>query len=395
MPSRSVRSAAALAAISLSLTACSAGGQDAAPPSTSATATHPVFGQKTDRQVFLAVRETQKAGTARFTQKLTFTGTGGSIVRTMTGSLDFAGDRGRTEVAWVLPAKTPGKVRTAVLGSTPALEDGETSGTYLVDRQRIRYRAASSPYWIDYAPEDTSKGSARFTNNDPLEFLRGSESPVGGTLLEALTAGKATSHREAPAGGRAYRAELSDSALPLLFPPDLHSHIVLPGPSASLRPPVPLTVEVDAQGRITRAAITVKDAFREDGDLAGFTTLTMDLSLGGHGSDMPSPATSGRVLKATDAVRDIGEVRKGGCIDFATGQRSSRQVVKVPCSGPHDARVLGQHQVAPGKDDAATQARSWAVCGPGVWAWWAPPKDGTGSDVRTTCYEVTRQTRAQ
>ncbi|MFF9341931.1 MULTISPECIES: hypothetical protein [unclassified Streptomyces] len=385
MPRRLARSAAALAAISLPLTACSAGGRSDGPPAPAATATHPVFGQKTDRQVFLAVRETQKAGTARFTQKLTFEGKKGSVARTMTGGLDFAGDRGRVEVAWVLPAGTPRKVRTALLGSTPALEDGDASGTYLISRDRTRYRAASSPYWLDYAPEDTADA---FTGNDPLEFLRGSEAPVGGTLLEALTAGKASAHREGAAGGRTYRAELSDSALPLLFPADLHAHLVLPGPSAALRPPVPLTVDVDAQGRVTRARITVKDAFREDGDLSGFTTLTVDLALTGHGASAPSMATDGKVLKAADTVRDIAEVEKGGCADFATGQRSSRQVVTVPCAGPHDARILGQHRIAPGADDDATQARGQAVCGPGVWAWWVRPEKGTGPEVRTTCYEV-------
>ncbi|MFF8410119.1 hypothetical protein [Streptomyces omiyaensis] len=388
MPKRIVRSAAVLATVSLPLSACSAGGQGAAPPSPSAAAAHPVFGQKTERQVFLAVRETQKAPTARFAQKLTFTGKKGSIVRTTTGGLDFAGDRGHAEVSWDLPARTSGKARTAVLGVTPAREDGETAGTYLVDRQRIRYRAASSPYWIDYAPADTSGGSGGLTDNDPLEFMRGSESPVGGTLLEALTAGKATSYRQTPAGGRAYRAELSDSALSVLFPHDLHPHVVLSGPSASRRPPVPLTVEVDARGRIIRAGITVEDAFRKDGGLADFTTLTLDLSLSGYGSGAPSPAAAGRVLKAADSVRDIGEVRKGGCVDFATGQLSSRQVVTVPCSGSHDARVLGQHRIAPGADDDATRVRSRAVCGPDAWAWWARPKDGTGSEVRTTCYDV-------
>ncbi|GHG16747.1 hypothetical protein ACFFSH_18200 [Streptomyces filamentosus] len=388
MTGKLVRSAAGLAAVLLSLTACSAGGQDSARPGPSATADHPVFGQKTGRQVFLALRETQKAGTARFTQKLTFAGKKGDLVRTMTGSLDFAADRGSVAVTWDLPAKTSAKVRTAVLGFTPSREDGETSGTYLVDRDRTRYRAASSPYWIDYAPEDTEGVAKSFVGEDPLEFLRGSEAPVGGTLLEAVGAGTATSYREGKAGGRVYRAGLPDTTLELLFPPDLGPHLVTAGASAAQRPPVPLAVEVDGQGRLTRAGITVKDAFREDGDLTAFTTLTMDLTLTGYGSPVPSPAPGDRVLKAADVVRDIAEVREGGCVDFTTGQRNSRQVVTVSCGASHDARITGQHRVAPGADPEETTARSQAVCGRGIWAWWTPPEEGTGTEVLTTCYEV-------
>ncbi|MFF9133143.1 hypothetical protein [Streptomyces sp. NPDC014806] len=77
---RSALVGALLATASLLLTACS-GTEDTAAP---AAATHPVFDQKLDRQVFLALRRTQQARNVAFTQTITFVSKKGRAVQIVT-----------------------------------------------------------------------------------------------------------------------------------------------------------------------------------------------------------------------------------------------------------------------------------------------------------------------
>lgn len=68
------------------LTVCSSTPDAPAPTPTA----HPVFSQKLDRQIFLALRRTQQAGNAAFTQTITFASKKGRAVQTLSGRLDFA-----------------------------------------------------------------------------------------------------------------------------------------------------------------------------------------------------------------------------------------------------------------------------------------------------------------
>ncbi|MDT9688027.1 hypothetical protein Q5762_06620 [Streptomyces sp. P9(2023)] len=84
------------------------------------------------------------------------------------------------------------------------------------------------------------------------------------------------------------------------------------------------------------------------------------------------------------------------CLDFNTGLRSSRLVVRVPCGGVHDGRVLGQHTLAgeyPGcsaAQDRAGRACTGSGTGERTWYTWSTAwewrTDGKG---RATCYSVT------
>ncbi|MET9378087.1 hypothetical protein ABZX98_28820 [Streptomyces sp. NPDC002992] len=94
---RLARAAVVIAAAPLLLTACTDGGETPVPKA--APATPPVFDRPLDRQILLALRQTQQAGDAGFTQTLTFASKKGPAVQTMSGRADFAADRGEASVA--------------------------------------------------------------------------------------------------------------------------------------------------------------------------------------------------------------------------------------------------------------------------------------------------------
>ncbi|MFJ3902100.1 hypothetical protein [Streptomyces sp. NPDC090025] len=386
----------ALAVSALALTACTGGGTAAPAPTASR---HPVFDQRLDRQLLHAVRQTQRARTTAFTQRLTFTSAKGDAVQTMSGRMDFDGRRGQTTVAWRTPPALAKPTRDALVGSTAVNGSGAASGSYLVDSRQIHYRAASAGYWIRYTSADTLDGEA----SDPLEHLRGVEAPIGGTLLESLGSATATGRTDSPTGHE-YRAGLPLTSLPALFPKDLRPHLDVAALSSVHGKPVPLTVSVDGQGRITRARAELTPVLRKDGPLGGFTGLTVELNLTGPGQSPPTTAPDGPVRTAAGDVAPLRDVRDGGCVDFATGQRLAYIVVRVSCAGRHDARVLAQIPLRAGADAAETQRRAdiacalardtvrpgWLPKGAPVWAWWTSEGQGGSGKDRVTCYSGTR-----
>ncbi|MCX5390256.1 hypothetical protein [Streptomyces sp. NBC_00094] len=395
------RTAAALAAASLLLTACGGGDDTAdAKPSSAAPTGHPVFDQKLDRQLFLAARQTQKAGNARFVQTLTFgSKKTGDLVRTMTGRMDFAGGRGQADVVWKVPKGVPEETRTVVLGQTPGRGDGPASVGYLVDGQQIHYRAASSDYWIRYASGETT-----VIWDDAIDHLRGTEGPIGGTLLEGLSAAEAAT-RSDTAAGRTYRASMPFAVLFTMFPHDLRRELRIGIGSPDQQDPVPLTATVDREGRITRAEADLTKLLRKDGAFAGFTSLTTALTLTGYGTSAPVMTPSGTVRAAAEDVLAMRDVKDGGCVDFDSGQRLAHMVVNVDCAGPHDARVFTRIALREGTSTADTQERSNVACAyahdvqrpawlpkaTDIWAWWTPvPKGQPGKDG-VTCYVPTKR----
>ncbi|MFI1973875.1 hypothetical protein [Streptomyces wedmorensis] len=396
------RTAAVLATASLLLTACGRGGDSPdAKPSSAAPTGHPVFDQKPDRQLFHAMRRTQKAGNARFVQTLSFGSKAkGDAVRTTTGRMDFTGGRGQADVVWKVPKGVSGETRGVLLGRTPGRGDGPASVGYLVDGQQIHYRAASSAYWIRYASGDTT----RSRTSDALDHLRGTEAPIGGTLLEGVGGAEATAQSPA-AEGRTYRATMPFSVLRAMFPSDLGDELTVDESTGHAQPGVPLTVTVDKEGRITRATADLSTLLRKDGAFAGFTTLTSDLTLTGYGTSAPAMPPSGTVRTAAGNVLAMWDVKDGGCVDFDSGQRLAHMVVTVDCSGPYDARVFTRIPLREGTSPEDTQERSDTACAfahdvrrpvwlpkaTDIWAWWTPaPKGHPGKDG-VTCYVTTKR----
>jgi hypothetical protein len=387
---RLVRTAAALAAASLALAAC-AGPDDggAARP-----AAHPVFSEPLDRQVFLALRQTQKAGSAELRQTLTFTSRQGKAVQTLTGRVDFAGSRGEAASDWRVPRQFPEDARTTILGSLPGRTTGDPSSRYTVDTQTIHYRPASAGYWLRYTGDIKPLWGV-----DSISHLRGSEAAVGGTLLEALGTAEATARSGAV--GRSYTATFPLTAAMNLFPFDLREELV-PRPlnNTVTTPPIPVTVDVDADGRITRARADLSALLskEKDGALTEVTALHADLTLGGFGASKPNAAATPaeRTLDAGTAVVAMYDTKPGDCMDLNTGLRQHRLVTRVPCTGSYDGKVLGQHRLVgdwPGTRAAMDRAeRACAdTAGDRSWYTWSTAREWTDNGGgRATCYSVLR-----
>ncbi|MEU9864558.1 hypothetical protein AB0D99_27150 [Streptomyces sp. NPDC047971] len=387
---RLARTAAALAAASLPLTAC-AGPDDsgAAKP-----AAHPVFSQPIDRQIFLALRHTQKAGNAELRQTLTFTSRQGKAVQTLTGRVDFAGSRGEAASAWRVPRNFPEDARATILGSLPGRTTGDPSSRYTVDTQTIHYRPASAGYWLRYTGDIKPLWGV-----DSISHLRGSEAAVGGTLLEALGTAEATA--QSGTAGRSYTATFPLTTAMSLFPYDLREEFVPRPLNNTVRtPPIPVTVDVDADGRITRARADLSALLTKEREsaLAEVTALHAELTLGGFGASKPNAAATPaeRTLDAGTAVVAMYDTRTGDCMDFNTGLRQHRLVTRVPCTGSYDGKVLGQHKLTgdwPGTRSAKDRAgRACAdAAGDRSWYTWSTAREWDDNhEGRATCYSVIR-----
>ncbi|MFF6774837.1 hypothetical protein ACFY8W_14930 [Streptomyces sp. NPDC012637] len=396
---RLARTGAVLATASLLLTACS-GADDAEPKA--APTKHPVFDQKLDRQMFLALRQTQKAGSASFTQTLTLETKKGKAVQTLEGRLDFAKNTGDANIRWKVPEKYSDAAKDAILGRAPGRSNADATGHFLVDGQDITYRAGSSDYWLRYGYGDYDAGQKT------LDQLRGTEAPVGGTLLEGLGGAEAKSRQ-----GANYRAEVDSEPLWEMLPGEiseqLASEMYTPGITRSKK--VLLAVSLDRQGRVTHVRADLSRMLGKKGSVfSDATSLTMELTLSGHGGSKPAGRADGdRVLDAGKTVRSIHDVGPGHCVDFSTGQRDAELVADVSCTGPHDGRVLAHASYGgrayPGKTAAKSQASqacdrayrrvsdSWTADSAkkdSYWYMWsgehAWQQAGKG---RTTCYVVT------
>ncbi|MFD5586621.1 hypothetical protein ACFWII_22820 [Streptomyces sp. NPDC127063] len=372
------------------------------------TRRNPVFSQKLDRQIFLALRRTQQAGNAAFTQTITFTSKKGRAVQTLRGRLDFAQGAGAATAKWELSPGLSKDVRDTVLGLTPGKGNADASGSMLVDRWTIRYRAGSAAYWLQYRMGDAETYSAE----DNIESLRGTEAPIGGTLFEGLGATQATSQR-GEGSGRVYQAKMPSSTAWDIFPEDLRRHLSAEQEGImSYREsfPVPVSVSVDGQGRVTHVRADFSKVLRhEESAFKDMTSLFIDLRLAGHGTSQPGMKADGPTRAARDAVHRVASVKCGGCIDFSTGQRYMPTVVDVPCAGPHDARIFGQEKlgrVYPGAkearqraDDACLTAYDRAPAGwtaesavaRRIWYMWPTEYAWNRDGGRATCYVITRR----
>ncbi|MEU2503749.1 hypothetical protein ABZ621_03460 [Streptomyces sp. NPDC007863] len=389
---RSAARSAVLATVAaLLLGACTGFGGDtaAAPPA------HPVFSAPPARQVFLALRHTQETGGASLRQSVTFTSGRTTAVQTVTGRVDFAGARGEASSDWRIAPGFPETARDTLLGRLAALETGTARGRYTVDTRAIHFRAGSAGYWLRYEGDIEPHWGI-----DSVSHLRGTESAVGGTLLEVLSGVRPKAGGGAvPGGGRTYRADFPLAHAYALFPEDLRNELA-PEPlfAGSGGAPVPVTVEVDGEGRIVRARADLAAVLptTKDSALTEVTGLRIDLTLGDFGPPTPAVGTApdGRVLDAARSVVSLYEAAPGSCVDLDTGMRHRRLVTRVSCDGRHDVRITGQHELDgayPGPD--AVRERAARACadvkGPRTWHAWSSPAEwrerGKGS---VTCFRL-------
>ncbi|MER6476745.1 hypothetical protein [Streptomyces filamentosus] len=358
MTRRATRLAAALAALLL-LTACTGAEDEAATPPSK----HPVFDENLKSQVSLALRQTQRAGNASFTHTLTFESKRGRAVQTISGRVDFAGGTGEATIRWQVPESYPSDVKDLLLGRAPGLGPADSASHAFVDSRRITYRAASSRYWLRYGKGDYDPA----LGDGALIRLWGTESPVGGTLMEGLSGTRAVSVREGNAG-RTYQAEMPpivSSILPFSLAGELNDEAGAAFNPVQPPKPLPTTVTVDSRGMITHARADLSHLLGKEGSvLDDVTALRMELKLSGIGTSRPAAKAEGTILAASDTVRSIWTVKPGRCVDFSTGQHNATLIAEIPCSRTHDGRLLAQvpYGDGPYPGDTATKNQARTAC---------------------------------
>ncbi|MFD7232244.1 hypothetical protein [Streptomyces sp. NPDC059881] len=329
------RTVSALAVASLLLTACSGSvGEVTAPP-----AKHPVFSLPLGEQPYQTARETQQSGSAAFHQVLTFTSKQGDAVLTTAGRLDFSGGRADGTHTWKIPNGFPATTKDFLLGATLGEGSAAASARIALTPEPVLHRSGKGDYWLRYDLDEP------IDEVDSINWLHGIESPFGGTLLEVISALHSIKGQPVAGGGRRFTAHIVPSgATGTLLPSDLRRRMRVVVPAESVGTPVPLTLTTDAKGLITQAEADLSALLKEgDSGLPGVTALRARLVLTGHGRTKPAlPPVSDTVLDAGKAVLPSHAAAAGDCVDFTTGTRRAALVVKVSCTGPHDARIYAQ-----------------------------------------------------
>ncbi|MFF3321946.1 hypothetical protein [Streptomyces sp. NPDC002889] len=392
---------AAAAAACLLLTACSGGGATEKKPA------HPVFDAPVQQQPRQALLTTQNAGSASFTQTLTFTSRHGDTVLTSRGRLDFPGSRASASSVWKLADGLPGSTKDALLGTTLDNNSSPTTMRVAVDASTIRIRPGRADYWLRYDESDPwTTGS--------IDSLRGSEAAFGGTLLEIVSGARDVKQSATGGGDRRYRAQVTAYNALALFAPDIRGELHSSISPTSTENPVELEITADSRGRITRAAADLSPLLGKEGStLHPMKRLRAVLTLNGFGASEPTAgAPAGTTLVARKAVLPIADVPRGACVDSNTGIRDTDEsmVVRVACEQPHDARVLAHPGLGGGDypGDESAERRADSACeraydsAPSSWTreaadsgtyWLAWPSEsewGVGEDPKATCYVVSR-----
>ncbi|MFH8726636.1 hypothetical protein [Streptomyces termitum] len=312
-------------------------GPDAKAPTPAKTG-KPVFEEKLADQLSAASRATAGAGSARFTSTVSYGAAGGAAVETTTGVLDYAKDTARAERAYTVPRGFP---RTAAeeLGRTVGAQGREVFG---VEKNDVLYRTSGGT-WLRYA----SSGSMEFVKGvGDIMGLAGEYGPWGGTLADLVRGADPERAPETGADGRrTYRVEVAGRDVVRLLP----RFVRYPGADAQLPATVPMTVVLDAEGRLLSARLDgtpLLSGLRKAGVMEGVTSLTLDYVLTGHGGQtVPGVPAGERTEDAEKSVVDLTSLKPGACGSTDTGLGFVDKLREVPCGPSADLRVFAQKRV--------------------------------------------------
>ncbi|MFC8511094.1 hypothetical protein ACFU3J_15800 [Streptomyces sp. NPDC057411] len=323
------------------LAACQSGGQDGKPEAKPAPpSATPVFSVRLDDQLSAASEATRAAGSAAFTWTLRYGSAKGTAVERVTGVQDYAKDTARAERVLDIPRRFP-EDAAADLGGQPG--GPREPQQYAVSGNRVSYRTAGGS-WLRYS---SSASSDVVDLMDDALQRAGEVAPYGRTLAEVVSVADATKPPVKGADGtRTYRL-----AIPLTYATGaLPKRIEVGQDSARQAPgPIPLTVVLDAEGRLVRATADYAPALKllHDGHrLKGVTSLRAEYVLSGHGRTPVPPLPAGeRTQDAEKALTPVHKVRPGACVSRDTGLASIDLVRVVACGPGADLRVFGQVKV--------------------------------------------------
>lgn len=332
------RGLAVVAVLPLLITAvaCKSGGADGAKSDKGAG--HPVYGEKLGRQLVSAREVTEKSGSARFTYTLTYTTKSGTVRDVTTGAQDYGKKTADATRTLTLPGGLPAKTGEQ-LGARP----GKGPEAFEVTGSDVAYRTRSGA-WLRYA----ASGSKEFVDRAGVVLSRaGDEVPYGGTLADTI-AHAATPVKQPVVGSdgsRVYATTASARSAAEALPADIGFLV----PMGKDEPaPVPLTIKLDAEGRITEGTADyapVLTALHKAGALREVTALKAVYRLTDHGKAVPRRTAGASAEDAEKVLTDLHAVPPGACASDDTGLGSQALVRVGDCTGRSDLRVFGHVKV--------------------------------------------------
>ncbi|MER5208793.1 hypothetical protein [Streptomyces sp. NPDC002825] len=375
--SRGLRTAAVTLPLLLAAVGCQTAQPAGEPAAKAASPTgKPVFEERLSAQLGAASRATAASGSARFTATVTYGSAGGDAVERTTGVLDYAKDTARVERSVVVPRRFPEKAATEDLGRAPGVDARER---YAVEENTISYRTPRGT-WLRYS----ASGSKEFTDTVSgfLEYA-GEAAPWGRTLAEVVHHASAErSPERTAAGGRRYELKIYARTASEALPNEIAFHLNY----ARSDDKVPLTVELDKDGRLVRAQADFAPALgglHAEGVLVGVTSLRADYVLAGHGSTKVPPVPAGEPSQdAEKTTTTVDALKPGACASEDTGLGSMTRILPVPCGKDADLRVFGHARVdktvqgdpqGVGEAAAGEKCRSRYRSAPAAWTSGARP----------------------
>lgn len=290
-----------------------------------------VFSLPPAEQLVAARKATEAAGTARFVSTLLYTAKGGGqLTDRTTGSHVFKEDRAVAVQVQSTTGAFPKSAVTALRG-----ENGRAWRSYSVEGDDVLYRTAKRT-WLRYAagaPEDVAKAAAGLTKR------AGSTVPYGGTLADAVFgAFPAAQPKKRSDGTRYYHVMTSAGVFADLVPDGFAPKKGASGEAAE----VSLEVELDAQGRLTRAGADLSSLLT-DRETQGVTGLKAVLVQSDFGHEAPASVRPGEPTEdAGKVLTATAKLKPGACASTDTGLGSVVLARPVDCSAAPDLRVFAQ-----------------------------------------------------
>ncbi|MFJ2745476.1 hypothetical protein ACIO3O_38105 [Streptomyces sp. NPDC087440] len=327
--------AVALGVTLLAATACGATGEGGE------RAPHPVYSLRPADQLVAAGRATKAAGSARFTSTLTWRSRTAELVDRTTGDQSFARTVAHANRTVTVPDAFPAAVAD-LYGSRP----GRKRHGYAVQGSDVFYRTLHGT-WLRYrsgAPQEFARATGGFNER------AGSVTPYGGTLADTVFGSFPTAPpRTLPDGARRYTLSADGGVAASLLPKGLTLRDSPEPAVAKTRPlNIPLTVDLDPNGRLTRATADLTPLLAErEGTTGEELSLHAELRFTHYGTTTGPPVPPGeRTEDATRALTLLTGLKPGACATTDTGLDSLALVRRADCArGPHDLRVLGQIKV--------------------------------------------------
>ncbi|MFI6641122.1 hypothetical protein [Streptomyces sp. NPDC050504] len=292
-----------------------------------------VFSLPPADQLVAARTATEGGGTVRFVSTLVYTAKGGGqLTDRTTGSQDFGADRAVAVQVQSTTGAFPQKAVAALRG-----ENGRAWRSYSVEGDDVLYRTAKRT-WLRYAASagDISKEAAL------LSKRAGSTTPYGGTLADAVFGSFPEARPEKRSDGTRYYHVMTPAGVFADLVPDGFA------PRAGSKGeavPVSLEVELDAQGRLTRAEADLS-ALITDRETHGVTGIKAHLAFSEFGHKAPPSVRPGeRTEDASKVLTELTKIKPGECAGHDTGLAGFSLLRRVDCSTAHDLRIFGQVRI--------------------------------------------------